>query len=43
MSDWRLTLMTDWVPDPKYAEELCAWIVPKRGAVLGAEVCDARR
>jgi len=25
------------VPDPKYGEELCAWIVPKRGAVLGAE------
>jgi fatty-acyl-CoA synthase len=24
------------VPDPKYGEELCAWIVPKRGAVLGA-------
>jgi len=25
------------VPDPKYGEELCVWIVPKRGAVLDAE------
>src|SRR5882757_29839 len=25
------------VPDPKYGEEICAWIVPKRGAVLDAE------
>jgi fatty-acyl-CoA synthase len=25
------------VPDPKYGEELCAWIVPKRGAILDAE------
>jgi fatty-acyl-CoA synthase len=29
------------VPDPKYGEELCAWIVPKRGAVLGAEDIQA--
>ena len=29
------------VPDPKYGEELCAWIVPKRGAVLGAEEIQA--
>jgi fatty-acyl-CoA synthase len=29
------------VPDPKYGEELCAWIVPKRGAVLGAEEVQA--
>jgi fatty-acyl-CoA synthase len=25
------------VPDPKYGEELCAWIVPKPGAALDAE------
>jgi fatty-acyl-CoA synthase len=25
------------VPDPKYDEELCVWIVPKRGVVLDAE------
>ena len=25
------------MPDPKYGEELCVWIVPKRGAVLDAE------
>jgi fatty-acyl-CoA synthase len=29
------------VPDQKYGEELCAWIVPKRGAVLGAEDIQA--
>jgi fatty-acyl-CoA synthase len=29
------------VPDQKYGEELCAWIVPKRGAVLGAEEIQA--
>src|SRR5581483_6939277 len=29
------------VPDPKYGEELCAWIVPKRGAMLGAEDIQA--
>ncbi len=29
------------VPDPKYGEELCAWIVPKRGAVLGVEEIQA--
>jgi fatty-acyl-CoA synthase len=29
------------VPDPKYGEELCAWIVPKRGAVLDAEAIQA--
>ncbi len=25
------------VPDPKYGEEICAWVVPKRGADLDAE------
>jgi len=25
------------VPDPKYGEEICAWVVPKRGAALDAE------
>jgi fatty-acyl-CoA synthase len=25
------------IPDPKYGEEICAWIVPKRGAVLDVE------
>jgi fatty-acyl-CoA synthase len=29
------------VPDQKYGEELCAWIVPKRGAVLDAELIQA--
>jgi fatty-acyl-CoA synthase len=29
------------VPDAKYGEELCAWIVPKRGAILGAEEIQA--
>jgi fatty-acyl-CoA synthase len=29
------------VPDQKYGEELCAWIVPKRGAVLDAEAVQA--
>src|SRR5690242_19796887 len=29
------------VPDIRYGEELCAWIVPKRGAVLGAEEIQA--
>jgi fatty-acyl-CoA synthase len=29
------------VPDPKYGEELCAWVVPKAAAALGAaEVRD---
>src|SRR6266566_510529 len=29
------------VPDQKYGEELCAWVVPKRGAILGAEEIQA--
>jgi fatty-acyl-CoA synthase len=29
------------VPDPKYGEEICAWIVPKRGGILGAEEVQA--
>jgi fatty-acyl-CoA synthase len=29
------------VPDQKYGEELCAWIVPRHGAVLGAEEIQA--
>ena len=26
------------VPDPKYGEELCAWVVPRQGSGLTAEV-----
>jgi fatty-acyl-CoA synthase len=29
------------VPDQKYGEELCAWIIPKRGAILGVEEIQA--
>src|SRR6266699_760564 len=29
------------VPDQKYGEEICAWVVPKRGAILDAETIQA--
>src|ERR1700731_1697924 len=29
------------IPDPKYGEEICAWVVPKRGAGLDAEAIRA--
>jgi len=29
------------VPDRKYGEEICAWVVPRRGAVLDAEGIQA--
>ncbi len=29
------------VPDQKYGEEICAWVIPKRGAILDAETIQA--